>query len=490
MTVKNKTNKNYKRSQKGRSMVEMLGVLAIIGVLSVGGVYGYGVAMKKHKANELLHQASMLAATISAQAMTNDGKLPETITDFGNTNYGTFSTSATNALDGKGFTITISEMDSAVCDQLKAGGMVQGVECVDSATSGKKDAKITYYKNLATNDEEGKNSPTGGSDESGAKPLCEVGNLEGCETPEACQAVGGFWDDREGCFPDECAEDPSTCIGSDKTKSECLSKGGYWCGLKNECQLKSWIYSSGGCCDDGVEKNEFLQCNGHDCSCVQLPPAECCAKYDLSTDCIYICYDSQSDCLADGYYWDTVHNRCHEDVASVINLCEVYYSNEVPQSQLGGTGDCDGHICSCRERTLAECLELTDSYSACGISTSQSCLSVEGYWLTDSSNCYKNENEISSQCSGYYTCSSAICTCEELNPNPCVEDGSADSCTLEKCSEIGFYYWNASAYEVHGCMPMEEYAKEQCNDFCQYGIGATKGTSSCNGHNCSCDCEN
>ena len=50
MSVKNKTNKNYKRSQKGRSMVEMLGVLAIVGVLSVGGVYGYGVAMKKHKA--------------------------------------------------------------------------------------------------------------------------------------------------------------------------------------------------------------------------------------------------------------------------------------------------------------------------------------------------------------------------------------------------------------------------------------------------------
>ena len=46
--------------QRGRSMVEMLGVLAIAGVLSVGGVSAYGIAMKKHKANELLHQASML----------------------------------------------------------------------------------------------------------------------------------------------------------------------------------------------------------------------------------------------------------------------------------------------------------------------------------------------------------------------------------------------------------------------------------------------
>ena len=35
--------------EKGRSMVEMLGVLAIIGVLSVGAVSGYSKAMFKHK---------------------------------------------------------------------------------------------------------------------------------------------------------------------------------------------------------------------------------------------------------------------------------------------------------------------------------------------------------------------------------------------------------------------------------------------------------
>ncbi|MBE6446843.1 MAG: hypothetical protein E7021_05535 [Alphaproteobacteria bacterium] len=49
-----------RRSEKGRSMVEMLGVLAIIGVLSVGGIYGYTVAMKKYKANEIVQTASML----------------------------------------------------------------------------------------------------------------------------------------------------------------------------------------------------------------------------------------------------------------------------------------------------------------------------------------------------------------------------------------------------------------------------------------------
>ena len=49
-----------RKNEKGRSMVEMLGVLAIIGVLSVGGIYGYTIAMNKHKANEVAQYMSML----------------------------------------------------------------------------------------------------------------------------------------------------------------------------------------------------------------------------------------------------------------------------------------------------------------------------------------------------------------------------------------------------------------------------------------------
>ena len=48
--------------EKGRSMVEMLGVLAIIGVLSVGGIYGYTVAMRSNRVNEIIHGASMFNA--------------------------------------------------------------------------------------------------------------------------------------------------------------------------------------------------------------------------------------------------------------------------------------------------------------------------------------------------------------------------------------------------------------------------------------------
>ena len=52
-----------KFNELGRSMVEMLGVLAIIGVLSVGAIAGYSKAMMKYKLNK---QAEQLSAVINA----------------------------------------------------------------------------------------------------------------------------------------------------------------------------------------------------------------------------------------------------------------------------------------------------------------------------------------------------------------------------------------------------------------------------------------
>ena len=48
----------YKNMEKGRSMIEMLGVLAIIGVLSVGGIAGYSKAMEKWKINKAMGEYS------------------------------------------------------------------------------------------------------------------------------------------------------------------------------------------------------------------------------------------------------------------------------------------------------------------------------------------------------------------------------------------------------------------------------------------------
>ena len=52
--------KLIKFNEIGRSMVEMLGVLAIIGVLSVGAIAGYSKAMMKYKLNKQTEQIGFI----------------------------------------------------------------------------------------------------------------------------------------------------------------------------------------------------------------------------------------------------------------------------------------------------------------------------------------------------------------------------------------------------------------------------------------------
>lgn len=72
--------------QSGRSMVEMLGVLAIIGVLSIGGIAGYSKAMTKFKVSKSMDQVSTIVAnvrTMYAQQRNYSGLTMERAISFG-----------------------------------------------------------------------------------------------------------------------------------------------------------------------------------------------------------------------------------------------------------------------------------------------------------------------------------------------------------------------------------------------------------------------
>ena len=55
-----KQNRIKTRSQSGRSMVEMLGVLAIIAILSIGGIVGFRLAMNYYQANQIAHEMNIM----------------------------------------------------------------------------------------------------------------------------------------------------------------------------------------------------------------------------------------------------------------------------------------------------------------------------------------------------------------------------------------------------------------------------------------------
>ena len=65
----------------GRSMVEMLGVLAIIGVLSVGAMSGYAKAMFKYKLNKQTEQINqVMMALIEHKSLFTAAKNNESLT--------------------------------------------------------------------------------------------------------------------------------------------------------------------------------------------------------------------------------------------------------------------------------------------------------------------------------------------------------------------------------------------------------------------------
>ena len=95
--------------QSGRSMIEMLGVLAIIGVLSIGGVATFQYAMTKDKANKVIYDINLLRE----QTLTNAADVPAE-------NFEPESGYQMSSQYGEGgiVSILINDLDKDVCERL------------------------------------------------------------------------------------------------------------------------------------------------------------------------------------------------------------------------------------------------------------------------------------------------------------------------------------------------------------------------------------
>lgn len=106
-----------KHHQSGRSMTEMLGVLAIIGILSVGSIVGYRFAMTKYLTNELIAQLNSRAVVLSTQMLTGKPLSLDEMEDYiknYKVTYGLYP------LDEAMFEIAVSDVPVQVCRELFA----------------------------------------------------------------------------------------------------------------------------------------------------------------------------------------------------------------------------------------------------------------------------------------------------------------------------------------------------------------------------------
>ncbi len=120
-------------NQSGRSMIEMLGVLAIIGVLSAGGIAGYTMAMATFKSNKAMDMVQIISAQakqlygndftgISESTMYSLGYLSSEYMKPGSTTVAQspFGTALVigSATPFDTFTITVSDVPKAACVKL------------------------------------------------------------------------------------------------------------------------------------------------------------------------------------------------------------------------------------------------------------------------------------------------------------------------------------------------------------------------------------
>ena len=102
------------KTEQGRSMVEMLGVLAVIGVLTIIGIAGFRYALNKHYANQTVERLMRRAVVVAGQA--NFGQ-NLSLHEF-DENDGEYPISPILEKNSESFTMTVNEVPQEVCQQI------------------------------------------------------------------------------------------------------------------------------------------------------------------------------------------------------------------------------------------------------------------------------------------------------------------------------------------------------------------------------------
>ena len=200
------------RGESGRSMVEMLGTLAIIGVLSVGAIAGYRYAMDNYYTNEILAGASQRAVLVAAQIASGREASLKEFSKMNDTAGGTFD-SAVTEWDGE-FGIQVTKVNESVCKNLIKATEdtdiiitdTDGVDLAESDCSGDNNTFLFVYSNDM------------GKGEEDTDPACV--NVT-CDDGLTC--VNGSCLCSDGTLPcnGECCASNEFCTAPGSTSGEC-----------------------------------------------------------------------------------------------------------------------------------------------------------------------------------------------------------------------------------------------------------------------------
>lgn len=198
-----------KKNETGRSIVEMLGVLAVMGILSIAGITGYNSAMNKHRASELLNEANKRAVVVAMQFST--GKETGSTAEFsGHSNFasGIFDDSAPISLNNYNqFKIFVKNVLPEVCQHLKTMvGKITPIRRVVCSVVQTGEGYFVFNQDLTATD---------------VGQLCNPDTRLRCETNQICTTSGEV---AGSCVN---KKDSWECL----TNADCSGKPGTFCAV-------------------------------------------------------------------------------------------------------------------------------------------------------------------------------------------------------------------------------------------------------------------
>ena len=447
--------RKYLAKQQGRSMIEMLAVLAIMGVLTVGGIAAYTFAVSKHRANQIHTQVDLRAVASFGNPFVRQTQVGQTYPLAGFDEVIENITYQHKKTSGNGYDIIASHVPERVCRRLQdmAFPVPKSVTLNDGALSSTCGADNTFvfsYDGMSV-----------GKPSSGVDPIdCACSGCQSCESG-TCQDNDNLCGPKEVCVSGscQCASGYTECMGScyttcgegfvrDPVSCDCVCE-------PQECpEHASWDSSTCSCvCEDGYDMcggTCHPVCDGSGmtgsrdpdtcaCTCIEGTNADTCA---CPTGYIYVdgqcqrfeckggptsfnCYINDLIC---GYNCDSIGRNC------VYGIC---YADECGADEWFTVAPKNSYSCQ-----YACARKLNDFMCYMYKNT-------EGY------KCYRDET-----------------MCMSLNPS-LVQIGG--TCDPEFCASISasstFTYWGEGGV-IYGacdfgdnlvCYPTSDYTKWACH---------------------------
>ncbi len=389
MSNKIKKKQIQNQAQDGRSMVEMLGVLAIVGVLSIGGIAGYRMVINRYQANQIANEINLMRTDAKMKAAQGAKELllgspydDEKHLNFGS-NYGVeFDFAEIGSDDASeteaGYYIKVSGVSAGVCKPL-----ITLLNSMEDAVA------------LVVNEQEY-------SADSSAD-LCTEESDNALEVDFSTKDIGGM----KVCNPDKCE-------GKCTEDGECEScpEGTTWNG--DECA-----------CPSGKHWNEEIQACaacGDNSHCTSSSKPACiegvCSKCTEESQCDMAqnkhCKISTGQCITCGI---SVSAAVWNETAQKCDYCKNVYPDKPNWTGSECVAECSGDKPFLYNNQCVECRKdehcqkddrqhywCDTSYSA-NYGTCKPCYS----WDEDNQHCQRGECESNEDCGANEFCRSSSC---------------------------------------------------------------------------------